>query len=297
MISDSILQTLRYSDHFGFPLTLKEIHLRLINVDQLAKDRSELPQEFGSLSGLQQAIKKLIIQNQIEKSSDYYHLPGHKSLVSRRLKRAKLSASQLVRASSLAGKLSTISGVIAIYLTGSLALSNTEGADDIDLMIITAPGRLWTTRFLLTLYTEFLGLRRRPKDRNPSGKLCLNLYLTPDSYFLPISKQNLYTAYELIQAVPLYDPADTHTSLLAANSWITQYLPNVPRRTLLKRNSRLQAEKGPAAAGRRVLNGTLQFFEFLLYHLQLFYMHPKLTREYITPNSAFFHPHNPAPKV
>jgi predicted nucleotidyltransferase len=307
-IQASILQALKYSDHFGFPLTIEEICIRYVGANPCIR-----PQ-------ILKTIQALVKSNQIEQSGDYYYLPGQKSLVARRLKHAKLSVPQLARAKNIASKLSHVPGVLAIYLTGSLAMSNSGLGSDVDFMVIAKDGLLWTTRFLLTLYTEFLGFRRRPHDPHTSGKACLNLYLTPITYNLPPSKRSLYTAYELIQAVPLYDPEGTHSSLLAANSWIKNYLPNAIKRsdllprTLLKRNSRLQAEKGPAGTssvialekwlqkrsvlggqhGRRVLMGTI---ESICYHLQLLYMRPKLTREYITKDSAFFHPNDPAPKV
>lgn len=276
MISDTILQTLKYSDHFGFPLTLKEIHVRLIHfpISQIR---------------LISQIRPMLKAKSISQTGIYYHLPGHSSLVARRLARAKISVLQLSRARSLARLLSSFPTILAIFLTGSLAMSNSDVGSDIDFMIITKNHRLWTTRLLLTLYTELLGLRRRPHSTKNSGKLCLNLYLTPASYQLPSTKRSLYTAYELIQAVPLYDPSNTRTSLLSANPWIQDFLPNAPQRTVPSPRSDL--------VGHPTRSDLAGFIEKLVYRLQLWYMHPKLTREYVTPNSAFFHPHNPGEKV
>ncbi len=266
----AILRTLKYSDHFGFPLTLKEIHTRLIGIS------------ISQISLIRQ-IRLMLKKETIFQTGDYYHLPGRSSLVSRRLNRAQLSAPQYVRAKSLAPQLARIPGVYAIYLTGSLAMSNSSHDSDIDLMIITKNGQLWTTRLLLTVYTSFLGLRRTPHSKSHSGKLCLNLYLSPTSYLLPRDRRSLYTAYELIQAVPLYDPYNTHSALLFANSWISSYLPNIP----------IPNPHFP----QKQTNGDTGILEYFFYKLQLSYMRPKLTREYITPDSAFFHPKNPAPKV
>jgi len=220
----------------------------------------------------------------ISQTGDYYHLPGHASLVARRLKRAKFCAPRLRLAQTLAIKLSHTPGILAIYLTGSLAMSNSSVNDDIDFMIIAHSHHLWTTRFLLTLYTTILGLRRTPNSPRSSGKLCLNLYLTPMSYALPNHKQSLYTAYELVQAIPLFDPHNTRASLFAANSWIRHYLPNFPPPKIT-----------PSTIYH--LPSTINFFEKLAYRLQLLYMRPKLTREYVTQDSAFFHPHDPGTKV
>jgi hypothetical protein len=290
MISSTILQTLKYSDHFNFPLTLAEIHERLIGtpISQMRLIRQ---------------IRLMLKAKSIAQTGAYYHLPGQKSLVVSRLNRAQFSASQLARAKSLALHLTHVPNVLAIYLTGSLAMQNSDVNSDIDFMIITQNGRLWTTRLLLTLYTSWLGLRRTPGSTQNSGKLCLNLYLTPTTYDLPPTKQSLYTAYELVQTLPLYDPHNTRPHLLSANPWISTYLPNVtlgsdlaPRSDLLRRRpegvfSRLQNTIG------RPGQTLMELLELISYHLQLWYMRPKLTREYVTPNSAFFHPYDPAPKV
>jgi len=270
-IGISILQTLKYSDHFGFPLTLSEIHSRLVGA------RSSRPL-------LITAINQMLKSKTISQTGDYYHLPGHASLVARRLKRAKFCAPRLRLAQTLAIKLSHTPGILAIYLTGSLAMSNSSVNDDIDFMIIAHSHHLWTTRFLLTLYTTILGLRRTPNSPRSSGKLCLNLYLTPMSYALPNHKQSLYTAYELVQAIPLFDPHNTRASLFATNSWIRHYLPNFPPPKIT-----------PSTIYH--LPSTINFFEKLAYRLQLLYMRPKLTREYVTQDSAFFHPHDPGTKV
>lgn len=271
MISASVLQTLIYSDHFGFPLTKDEIHVRLI---------SSKPYSLKQVSS---ALQLMVKKSQIEQSGPYYYLPGRKSLIAKRNKRGKLSSPQLIRAKYLASRLGKVPGVLAIYLTGSLAMQNSAGEADIDFMIITKNNRVWITRFSLTLYTELLGLRRRPNTSHNSGKLCLNLYLSPISYLLPPQKRSLYTAYELIQAIPLYDPSDTHSSLLAANSWITNFLPNFPFSS--------HPSKSPISSLQPGI------IERLAYHLQLLYMRPKLTREYVTPDSAFFHPNDPGSKV
>lgn len=273
MISRAILATLTYSDHFGFPLTLSELHSRLIRVKvsrtQLVRSLTNFPPTRG-----------------------YYHLPGRSSLVSRRLARARHSAPLLSRARSVSAHLPRVPGVLAIYLTGSLAVSNSGPKSDIDLMVITHPGRLWTTRLFLTLYTTIRGWRRRAPNvahrakwghpQSVAGKICLNLYLTPDSFTLPSSRQNLYTAYELIQATPLYDPHNTHSTLLSANSWLSNYLPNFVL---------------PPLPTRRYDFMTLQLYdqiiEQLAYLLQRQYMKNKITRELITPDSAFFHPRDP----
>lgn len=280
MISRSVLQTLTYSDHFGFPLTIDEIYTRFVGADPCVRPL------------LIQTIGQMLKKNLIQQTGNYYHLPARESLVARRLRRAKISHKLLSRARALTNKLSSVPGVLAIYLTGSLAVGNTRGDADIDFMIITVNSRLWTTRLLLTLFTELFGLRRHPGSTRAAGKLCLNLYLSPLSYLLPPQKRSLYTAYELIQAVPLFDPQNTHSTLLAANPWIHSYLPNfvLPG----AQRSDLVGCKPNQKPTRSDLIGIIEKFS---YFIQKKYMQKKLTREYITPDSAFFHPNNPGVKV
>lgn len=270
----SILATLTYSDHFKYPLSASELSLRLVN------------HKLNKKTLLTSSLSSLVKSGKISKSGIYYHLPNKESLLKLRKIRSAKAKEKRNQIKPLIPKLSNISGVVAIYLTGSLAAGSSKKGDDIDLMIITSPGRLWTTRLLLTLYTQARGLRRRPGEKVASDKLCLNLYLTTSSLEVPGSLHSLYTAYELIQAVPIFDKKDTHPQLMLANSWIKEYLPNVPLpKKSLKKNLATRPSM-PAV-----------ILEFLLYHAQLAYMKNKITREHISSSSAFFHPHNPAKRV
>ena len=268
-LAKAILTTLTYSNHFHYPLTMDELHLRLVE-QKVIRNK------------LESTVKALMQSKAIETKAGFYFLPNHSALVKQRLLYAKLSKPLKDLAMSYVPILRRVPSVMAIYLTGSLAMNNTDGHDDIDLLIITKPGLLWTTRLLLTIYTSLLGLRRTPKTTNIMGKLCLNLYLTPDSYLMPASRRSLYTAYELVQMTPLYDPNNTHTELLASNSWIKTYLPNYPL---------------PKPKTHRVSVTRYPIYEKLVYTLQYLYMKPRITREYITRDAAFFHPRNPAPEV
>lgn len=271
-LDHAVLRTLTYSDHFDYPLTAIEIYHRLISI-------STKP------STLSRALSSLLSQKLIAQSGKYYYLLGHKHLVSSRRARQVASRAQFSHAQLLAVRLARLPFVKAIYLTGSLAMANSLPDSDIDFMIITRTGRLWTTRAILTIYTTLFGLRRTPGSSVSQDKLCLNLYLSDSSYALPLSKRSLYTAYELLQAVPIYDPEGTRLALLAANSWIYRFLPNMPRLPRPARPTPLPTSSFMAA------------LESICFTLQHLYMRRKITREYITRDSAFFHPHDPSPRV
>lgn len=271
----AIIATLTYSDHFSFPLTADEIHLRLINY------------RHNSLKSLIATLKEMVKEGMIEKTGEYFHLPSKSALVAKRKSKLKASLSELSKARTVAEKIGKIPGVNAVYLTGSLAMANSSKSSDIDLMIITRNNTLWATRLILTLYLELLGKRRRPNSDHIEGQICLNLYLSPSSFSLPEEKRSLYTAYELIQAIPLYDPKDTHSELISANNWIYKFLPNYifPTKTTLVHD--LNSD----------INIVWKTLNTIAYHLQRFNMRSKITREYITKDAAFFHPNDPGVKV
>jgi predicted nucleotidyltransferase len=268
MISQAIIQTLKYSDYFDFPLTQAELTTRLIRAKATNKDLSSI-------------LDNLVNNQQIIRSKKYYALVGREALFTLRDQRKQISQVKRKLAEKYASSLARVPGVIAIYLTGSLAVNNSTADDDIDFMVITRDGWLWRTRLLLTLLSEFRGIRRQPGGKSANNKLCLNLYLSESTLSIPPGKRSLYTAYELIQAQPLFDPANTRTRLLQDNSWLTAYLPNY------------NFPSGKNQATKDIVS--INPLEDLAYKLQRLYMSKKLTTEYITKKAAFFHPRSPAP--
>lgn len=270
--SQAVLHTLTYSDHFNFPLTDSELYSRLIYL-KLS------PPVFTRL------LTSLLTSGQVVQTGPYYHLPGRSQLVSLRTKRERVARAKLTLARRYTSTLSRFPGVLAIFATGSLAVNNSTPGDDLDFMIITKTSSLWTTRLLITLFTTLALLRRTPGSTHNSGKLCLNLYLDTSGLTLPAPRQNLYTAYELVQARPLHDPLHLHSHLLTANSWLTAYLPNFP----LPPSPPSSLTSHPSSIGN--------LLEKLAYSLQYQYMKKKISREYISPHAAFFHPRDPGAAV
>jgi len=271
-LSSAILATLTYSDHFNFPLRKSELYSRLIRFP-------------SSPRKLAQTLSQLVEREQITCSGDFYHLPGREKTIALRQQKAHHCRHELSRLLCKIRPLTHVPGVLALYLTGSRAVNNSDPQDDIDLMVITRGNQLWTTRFFLTLYCELLGLRRRPHDPKGSGKLCLNLYLDSSTLALPATKRTLYSAYELVQAVPLYDPIPLNPHLFHQNRWILDFLPNHP----------MPAD--PVTLPPPSTGVISRLFELLAYHSQLLFMRRRLTREYITPHSAFFHPRDPSQAI
>jgi hypothetical protein len=102
-----------------------------------------------------------------------------------------------------------------VAVTGALAMNNAPEGDDIDLLIVTAPGRVWLARaavVALVYAARLFGVR-----------LCPNYVLAQSS--LAQTQQDLYIAHELAQMIPLLGE-EVYQSMRAANCWSQAYLPH-----------------------------------------------------------------------
>jgi hypothetical protein len=116
--------------------------------------------------------------------------------------------------------------VKAVAVYSSLALKNSDTDSDIDLFIITACGRIWTTRFFVTAFLKLL--RQRPDGANTSDKLCASYFVSEENlnlsavnypgFFLPYYEGAafVFTAGDKIIAEQFF----------ASNSWLKTKLPN-----------------------------------------------------------------------
>lgn len=277
-LEKSVLRTLLYSDIFDFPLTTQEVSTRLIGNSAGIKEVE---------SAIKALIKRKHLQTTNSNGQSYYHFSGRQSLVSSRRSRSVISAGKRTKAAFYASLLGRIPSVQAVFLTGSLAVSNTRPDDDIDLLVVASAHSLWRTRPLVVALLEFAGARRRPAATTVQNKVCANIYLSADSLSLPHANRNLYTAYEIIQARPLIDKSGIYTSFITSNSWVREYLPNAFK----------PAKAKPSKNRVSVPPRFIQLIERFAFKLQYAYMLPKLTNEKVTMSSAFFHPRSLAPVI
>ncbi len=105
-----------------------------------------------------------------------------------------------------------------IGVNGSMATGNIKPESDIDFLVITKSGRIWTTRFLVTLLTHFTGKRRY--DRKISGRICLNRYQTDK--FLEILPHNEYHGQVFSSLVPIFD-LEIYKDYQKANLWMEKF--------------------------------------------------------------------------
>jgi D-beta-D-heptose 7-phosphate kinase/D-beta-D-heptose 1-phosphate adenosyltransferase len=213
----------------------------------------------------------------ITHKNGFYFLEGREGLIYKRALRKRISAKKIKIAKKAAGLLSLIPGIKMIAVTGSLAMENSSEESDIDLMIITKNGLLWTTRALTYLMIGIFGIGvRKPNDSNQKDKLCLNIWLDESDLIWPKKDRNLYTAHEIAQTVPLINKDKTYQKFIYQNKWVLDFWPNAVRV-----NKKYDSKK-------KELNFSV--IENFAYWFQRNHMKSKVTREVITPTRGVFHP-------
>jgi hypothetical protein len=204
----AIVATLLYYDLFGFPLRASEL-VRFAHIT-------------GAGSGFSQ--QALAPESAWWSSADgFWFLGGRDALVARRQQMARCSGSKLDAARRWALWLQWIPGMRFVGVTGSLSMESASPEDDIDLLVITAPGRLWSTRAQVLACLSALRVKRPDDGRSEHpNKACVNVLLSEDDLALP--DRNLFIAHEICQMLPLLGQ-DTYRRFLDANLWVREFLP------------------------------------------------------------------------
>lgn len=264
----AIIKTLVYADIFNYPLTISQIQTFLIS-----------SQPFKRLT-IEKNIAFLVSQKKVSCRQNLYTLVERENLVSTRLQRRQLSHQKKQLAQHVAQELSTISSLQAVFLTGALTMDNADANDDIDVMLITAPFQLWTTRLRIIQALDRLGVRRKAGMTLAKDLVCPNIYVTTDRLAIPAKARNLYTAHEIAQVVPLVDKSSVYRQFLNQNRWIKKFLVNFPIP-----NSSSGYDKNHQSRP-----STPKLTEKFFYIMQKLYMQRHRTTESVSMNRAFFHP-------
>lgn len=204
VVGDAAVRALAYGDVFDWPLTVEEIHRWL----PVAATIDEVRAAVGRLLDEPAAI---------EPAGPYLALPGRGHLVASRRRREETSAGLWPRAVRLASAVAALPFVRLVAVTGSLAVNAATDAADVDLLIVTRDGRLWFSRAMamgIVRAAALLGI-----------DLCPNYLVAESNLPMDEAEQSLFTAHELVQAVPV-GPSALHEELLGRNAWYRDFLPN-----------------------------------------------------------------------
>jgi len=145
----------------------------------------------------------------------YLALQGREALIARRLDRAATSDRLWRRMQRFVRVLRVLPFVRMIAVTGALAMKNSTAHDDIDVLLVTAPDRVWLTR-ALSIALVYAG-------KLCGDTLCPNYVISERA--LALHQHSLFVAHEFAQMVPVYG-LPVYDRMCALNCWIQGVLPN-----------------------------------------------------------------------
>lgn len=228
-----IIETVAFFDLFDYPLTLVELQRFLwkYKIDTLGQLMNQVEHMADTttkpVAPLLEYVNGLIslaepntsVTNRTSRGEYLRSLRAERYLESERKYRLRLRYIRWI---------SYLPGVRAIFVVNSLANQNVQRASDIDLLIITRRGKIWSTRFFTTALAKLLGIRPQPERRQDS--LCLSFYIDESALNMRALTQNgqydMFEAYWLRQMMPIYDPYTLRDQIAQANQWINDVLPN-----------------------------------------------------------------------
>lgn len=202
-VESAILQTITYVDVFDYPLTPAEVHRYLIGIPISAEKINHI------------LSNGRLVPHRIHKRDGYLFLSGRSEIVEIRRQREVISKKMWPIAWQYGRFLAAMPFVRMVAITGSLAVNNVEPPGDIDYLVVTEHGRLWSCRAWTILLVR-LAARR-------GIHLCPNYFLS--ERHLQFEEQNLYTAHELTQMVPV-SGLSIYRQMRQLNAWTADFLPN-----------------------------------------------------------------------
>ncbi|MBL7053132.1 MAG: nucleotidyltransferase domain-containing protein, partial [Candidatus Portnoybacteria bacterium] len=155
-LEKSILSTLVYYDVLDRPLTgwevfkylqrPKEFKVRPIERNLLNKVSTQLCRTLSLNNVLEALENSSELAKFINQKNGFYFLKNRGGIIKKRIERQKISDQKRKKVKRIVKFLQIISFVRLVAVSGSLAMNNTKEKSDIDLLIITKSGRIWTCR-------------------------------------------------------------------------------------------------------------------------------------------------------
>jgi len=309
ILEKAIIATVVYYDVLDYPLTGFEIFKYLINPVHITALSGIGPsgeiEPIGNITllGVLKTIKSQSLEKYISEKNGFYFLKGREKIIQTRIERQKISDEMWKKARKIIKWLQFLPYVRMVAMSGSLAMDNAKKESDVDLLIAVKNKRIWTARFLITLFLQIIGQRRHGKKIQ--NRFCLNHYITDKS--LKINLFSLYTAHLYAHLVPILETErNIYSRFQKENNWISNYLlfynyQELGNQRKIKTNSFLT---GIAKIKEFILNSFLgTILEKLLGFFQKKHIknHPlrnqKGGRVMADDNQLEFHPDSPEAKI
>jgi cytidyltransferase-like protein len=286
-----IIQTVAYTDQFEYPLDAFQVWQRLLEITV-------------SYQEIQRSLQVLVAEGVLATKNGWYFFVGRESSVQKRHIAEKYAQQMDQATQELLAIVQILPWIEAVAITGSVAMGVAAKNDDLDLMIITKPGFLWLSRFMLVIVASIKGRRRywwedrawklaaknKKSEQITKTKWCFNLWLTSASLAVPSQMRSVYAAYEVCQADFVYDVSKVQARFLAQNKWAKKYVPQyfswrsnqAKQVAFLKKNLFIEVIE--------VAKPVFVLVDVVLFWLQWGYMQRHITTEKVSRLFAYFHP-------
>ncbi len=224
---------------------------------------------------LDQILKKLENQKKIIHKNNQYGLKTTADFSSH----TKIYSQKLQNAEKAANLLKIIPTIKLIAVSGSLAAGKPQKNSDIDLFIVCSPDSVWLSRFFSVLILRLFHLQRKRENHNNiqvKNSVCLNMFL--DINKLRIKNENIYSAREILQIIPIINRGQVYEKFLHANIWTSKIFPNFVF---------------PPQPQNKTFPESHIFSKLLsipLFWVQYQYMRSHITNETVNSNEIRFHP-------
>ena len=293
-----ILDTLKYRQIFGCPMTVFQIWTYLLTtqqssgnpvnssnaIDSTKSDNSVKPPAI-SPQEFRQALAQLAKSGTVVEKNGLYSLG---KIDYENYAQSQIRAKELVnKVNAVTHYLKKIPWIEMIALTGDVSAFNADNHADIDILIVTKPRRLFLSRFFLVVILKLLGVYWNAK--NPAGKVCPNIFMTSDAMTWEAKNQNLYTANEVSLLYPLYSRNNCYFDFLAQNAWVCDFLPNFA--------VNIDPKSLDDAGKSRKTNLLIDLVEFVARKSQMLHMRKKQTKEIVTKDFLHFNLHDRTPDI
>mgnify|MGYP006281599745 CR=1 FL=1 len=210
-LKKAIIKLVAFFDLFDYPLTSGEVWRYL----ELSADYEKVKKALQSLD-----------EKMLQSGQGFYFLKDREEIVEIRQRRFNYARSKIKRARRIARVFRCFPGVEMVAVSNIIGEYNLKKESDIDLLIITEKGKLWSVRFFTVLLTKLLGLR--PKPGKEKDKICLSFFLTPACLNLDYLRlrKDIYFTYWMAGLEPVFNRNHAYENFIQANSWLPEELPN-----------------------------------------------------------------------
>ena len=198
----AFLRSVIYASLFDYPLTLEQVHATLVEV---RADLASVESWWRDSAWLQATV---------EYRDGRYFPAGRGDLLHTRTRREALSRDLLEREHRILSLVARMPFVRMVALSGSLAHLNAERSADLDLFVITTPGRVWSVTLSVLVIARLLGWRQR---------MCLNYVISERA--MAIEPGDLFSANQIIHLRPVVGH-DVFEQFVNANPFVRRFYPN-----------------------------------------------------------------------